>query len=122
MDHKTLHQDALVIDTHNDTATHLLWRAPDISQRLDEGHVDIPRLREGGVDAAYKREVAEAEDPEKRREEIEADLRRLRTPWGSAERFGVDSQTVANRFRSAGVAVRPRRGWTSRDPSDHERR
>jgi membrane dipeptidase len=52
MDPKALHQDALVIDTHNDTATHLLWRAPDISQRLDEGHVDIPRLREGGVDAA----------------------------------------------------------------------
>ena len=27
-----------------------------------------------------------------------------------AERFGVDAQTVANRFRRAGVRVRPRRG------------
>lgn len=52
MDPKTLHNNALVIDTHIDTATHLLWRSPDFSQRLDEGHVDIPRLREGGVDAA----------------------------------------------------------------------
>ena len=28
-----------------------------------------------------------------------------------AARFGVDPSTVANRFRRAGVAVRPRRGW-----------
>jgi hypothetical protein len=28
-----------------------------------------------------------------------------------AARFGVDASTVANRFRRAGVAVRPRRGW-----------
>ncbi len=46
-----LHSESLVIDTHVDTATHLLWRSPDFSQRLDEGHLDIPRLREGGVDA-----------------------------------------------------------------------
>lgn len=52
MDPLTLHDDALVIDTHIDTATHLLWRSPDFSERLSEGHVDIPRLREGGVDAA----------------------------------------------------------------------
>lgn len=51
MNPSELHQDALVIDTHVDTATHLLWRSPDFSQRLDEGHVDIPRLREGGVNA-----------------------------------------------------------------------
>ena len=28
-----------------------------------------------------------------------------------AARFGVDPSTVANRFRRAGVVVRPRRGW-----------
>lgn len=28
-----------------------------------------------------------------------------------AARFGVDPSTVANRFRRAGVAIRPRRGW-----------
>ena len=38
------------------------------------------------------------------------------------EQFGIDAQTVANRIRRAGVAVRPRRGWTSRDHSVHERR
>ena len=31
-----------------------------------------------------------------------------------ADRFGIDAQTVANRFRLAGVPVRPRRGWSSR--------
>lgn len=53
MDAESLHRNALVIDTHIDTATHLLWRSPDFSKRLTEGHVDIPRLREGGVDAAF---------------------------------------------------------------------
>ena len=39
-----------------------------------------------------------------------------------AHRFGIDAQTVANRFRRAGVAVRPRRGSTSREHSEHKRR
>lgn len=53
MNSDQIHSDALVIDTHIDTATHLLWRNPDFSKRLTEHHVDIPRLREGGVDAAF---------------------------------------------------------------------
>lgn len=51
MNPSELHENSIVIDTHVDTATHLLWRSPDFSQRLDEGHLDIPRLREGGVNA-----------------------------------------------------------------------
>jgi hypothetical protein len=35
-------------------------------------------------------------------------------------RFGVDAQTVASRFRRAGVTVRPRRGWAARVNSDQE--
>jgi lambda repressor-like predicted transcriptional regulator len=38
-----------------------------------------------------------------------------------AHQFGVDAQTVANRFRRAGVAVRTRRGWTSRLYSEQGR-
>jgi DNA-directed RNA polymerase specialized sigma24 family protein len=30
-----------------------------------------------------------------------------------ADRFGIDAKTVANRFRRAGVAIRPRRGRPS---------
>jgi membrane dipeptidase len=48
-----LHTESLLFDTHIDTATHLLWRNPDFSKRLDAGHVDIPRMREGGVNAAF---------------------------------------------------------------------
>ena len=50
---KALHNESLVIDTHIDTATHLLWREPKFNTRLSVGHVDIPRLREGGVNAAF---------------------------------------------------------------------
>ena len=39
-----------------------------------------------------------------------------------AHQFGIDAHTVASRFRRAGVAVRPRRGWTSRVRSGQERR
>ena len=38
-----------------------------------------------------------------------------------ADQFGIDAQTVANRFRRAGVAVRPRRGWTPPVHSAQER-
>ncbi|MCH7642956.1 MAG: dipeptidase [Chloroflexi bacterium] len=47
-----LHRRSLVVDTHIDTITHLLSRHPDFGTRLQAGHVDIPRLREGGVGAA----------------------------------------------------------------------
>ncbi|HEV8578069.1 MAG TPA: dipeptidase [Thermoanaerobaculia bacterium] len=45
------HRDCLVIDGHTDVPTRL-WESPaDLSQRLNDRHVDLPRLREGGVDA-----------------------------------------------------------------------
>lgn len=43
----TLHRDALVIDLHTDS---LLWPR-DLNQRGDQGHLDFPRMREGGLDA-----------------------------------------------------------------------
>jgi membrane dipeptidase len=46
-----LHHEALVIDGHTDVPTRL-WEEPaDLSRRLTDRHVDLPRLREGGVDA-----------------------------------------------------------------------
>jgi membrane dipeptidase len=45
------HRDALVIDAHTDVPTRL-WEEPaDLSQRRTDRHIDLPRLREGGVDA-----------------------------------------------------------------------
>ncbi len=42
---------------------------------------------EGGVAAAYKREIAEAADPDARRRELEAHYDRLSSPMRTAERF-----------------------------------
>src|ERR1700687_829367 len=41
------------IDTHIDTAQRVLIEGVDLTQRLKDGHVDIPRLREGGMNAPF---------------------------------------------------------------------
>lgn len=45
---------------------------------------------EGGVEAAYKRQLQAADDPNKLREELEAKLASLRDPILTAEAFGVE--------------------------------
>ncbi|MFN2432878.1 MAG: dipeptidase [Gemmatimonadota bacterium] len=48
-----LHRSALVVDGHSDTPQRLLDERIDFSRRLPDGHMDLPRLREGGVDAQF---------------------------------------------------------------------
>ncbi len=50
---RRLHQESLVLDTHLDTTQRLMLDDWDIAERHEAGHVDIPRLREGGVDAVF---------------------------------------------------------------------
>jgi acetyl-CoA carboxylase carboxyltransferase component len=45
---------------------------------------------EGGVAAAFRREIAAAPDPKKREQEIEAELRAMASPFRTAEAFGVE--------------------------------
>jgi acetyl-CoA carboxylase carboxyltransferase component len=45
---------------------------------------------EGGVEAAYRAEIEAAPDPEKRRQEIEDRLNRVRSPLRSAEHFLIE--------------------------------
>jgi acetyl-CoA carboxylase carboxyltransferase component len=45
---------------------------------------------EGGVEAAYKRQLKEAADPDQLREELEAQLASLRDPILTAEAFGIE--------------------------------
>ena len=45
---------------------------------------------EGGVKAAYRKEIEEAPDPKKREAEIEAELRALSSPFRTAEAFAVE--------------------------------
>ena len=48
-DYKSLHQEAIVIDSHNDVLLRAL-KGEDLSVRTTEGHSDVIRLKEGGVD------------------------------------------------------------------------
>ncbi|HHW99120.1 MAG TPA: membrane dipeptidase [Firmicutes bacterium] len=58
---RQLHQDALVVDTHCDTLLRVLGRAPyqqqqkayRLADRHEEGHIDLPRMKEGGVDVQF---------------------------------------------------------------------
>ena len=45
---------------------------------------------EGGVAAAFRREIAAAPDPAQRERELEADLRDLASPFRTAEAFDVE--------------------------------
>jgi membrane dipeptidase len=50
---KKLHSTSIVIDTHDDTTQRLLDPKFDLSQRHSDGNIDIPRMREGGLDAIF---------------------------------------------------------------------
>jgi acetyl-CoA carboxylase carboxyltransferase component len=45
---------------------------------------------EGGVDAAYRREIENAPDPDAKRQEIEERIRALRSVFTTAEAFGME--------------------------------
>jgi acetyl-CoA carboxylase carboxyltransferase component len=45
---------------------------------------------EGGIEAAYRRDLDAAEDPAKLRAEIDERLNRVRSPFRTAERFGIE--------------------------------
>jgi acetyl-CoA carboxylase carboxyltransferase component len=45
---------------------------------------------EGGIEAAYRRELEAAEDPVALRAEIESRLNAVRSPFRTAERFGIE--------------------------------
>lgn len=72
-----LHRDAFVFDGHNDAALRLL-AGEDLSRRLEGGHLDLPRMREGGLDGGI---FALWSDPESERP--------LEEMLGGAARFGA---------------------------------
>lgn len=50
---RRVHAEAIVIDTHTDTTPKFENPRFDFTRRQRGGHVDIPRLREGGYDAIF---------------------------------------------------------------------
>ena len=50
---KKLHFSAIVLDTHDDTTQRFFSKDFDLGKRNPDGHVDIPRMREGGMNAIF---------------------------------------------------------------------
>jgi membrane dipeptidase len=50
---KKLHDEALVLDGHLHVINRQLYLGGDLGDRHEDGQVDLPRMREGGVDAAF---------------------------------------------------------------------
>src|SRR5450432_4284502 len=48
-----LHFSSIVLDTHDDTTQRLFSKDYDLGKRNAEGNVDIPRMREGGMNAIF---------------------------------------------------------------------
>jgi membrane dipeptidase len=48
-----LHFSSIVLDTHDDTTQHLFSKDYDLGKRNPDVHVDIPRMREGGMNAIF---------------------------------------------------------------------
>ena len=50
---KKLHYKAVLVDTHNDVLSAAVLDGKDISHRIKEGHSDLERWKEGGVDVQF---------------------------------------------------------------------
>jgi membrane dipeptidase len=51
---RQIHDRAVVIDSHDDTTQRLLFdKTFDISKRQKNGNIDIPRMRDGGLDGLF---------------------------------------------------------------------
>jgi membrane dipeptidase len=48
-----LHRDAVVVDTHSDTSSRMLDEGFDLGPRASDGHMDLPRMKEGGLDVQF---------------------------------------------------------------------
>jgi membrane dipeptidase len=50
---RKLHFSSIVVDTHDDTTQRLFSKDFDLGARNPSGHIDIPRMREGGLGAIF---------------------------------------------------------------------
>jgi membrane dipeptidase len=50
---RKIHFSSIVLDTHDDTPQRMLFEKFDLAHRDAEGHIDIPRMREGGLNAIF---------------------------------------------------------------------
>jgi len=50
---RKLHFSSIVLDTHDDTTQRFFSESFDLGKRNPDGHIDIPRMREGGMNAIF---------------------------------------------------------------------
>jgi membrane dipeptidase len=50
---RKLHFSSIVVDTHDDTTQRFLDGKFDLGERTNTGSIDIPRMKEGGLDALF---------------------------------------------------------------------
>jgi membrane dipeptidase len=50
---RKLHFSSIVVDTHDDTTQRFFTSTFDLGKRNPDGHIDIPRMREGGLSAIF---------------------------------------------------------------------
>jgi len=48
-----LHFSSIVLDTHDDTTQRFFSKNFDLGKRNPDGHIDIPRMKEGGMNAIF---------------------------------------------------------------------
>ncbi|HLK41026.1 MAG TPA: dipeptidase [Polyangiaceae bacterium] len=49
----SIHRSAIVIDTHDDVTQRMVVDGANLAERLPDTQTDIPRMREGGLDAEF---------------------------------------------------------------------
>jgi len=81
---RKLHFSSIVVDTHDDTTQRFLDGKFDIGARNSSGSIDIPRMREGGLDAIFfsvwiPSKIAGSEAVQRATTQIEAVREQVRT-------------------------------------------
>ena len=56
---RDLHSRSIVIDTHADTTQRLVFADFDLGVRHSDGSIDIPRMRDGGLDVVAHQAIIE---------------------------------------------------------------
>lgn len=95
---------ALVVDGHTDTPSRLFHQPADLSARLPDGHVDLPRLVEGGVTTPwFALFVPHFLEPAEGWAHAERLLAGLREQWRPGAFEPVASVAEARRAAAAGA-------------------
>jgi len=50
---RAIRRHAIAVDTHDDTPQRMLWENFDLGHRDPTGNIDIPRMRDGGLNAIF---------------------------------------------------------------------